>query len=138
MNGKKSGFVMLLGLTLCLSACSNSRTIVQRNADHLALQMADQNFSASFRTQVPDTAKSLSNFLQPFYDEGKKMRAAGVTEDQALAIAALLRKRGLESPLASQETFAGKTYTSGQSEASKKLVAQAMVNTFIAGYNGTQ
>ncbi len=131
-------FATLICLSLSLTGCSTHRTTVQRNADHLALQMADQDFSASLRTQVPDTAKNLTHFLQRFYDEGQKIRTAGVTEDQALSIAALLRERIMQGQLPVSDTFAGKTYTSAQSEASKKLVAQAVANTFIEGYNEAQ
>ena len=138
MQVSKVCFATLLSLSLILTGCSTQRTIVQRNADHLAWQMADQDFSASLRTQVPDTAKNLTNFLQRFYDEGKKMRAAGVSEDQALAVAALLRERIIQGQLPSQNTFAGKTYTSSWSEASKKQVAQAVAGTFIDGYNGAK
>ena len=138
MQVSKVCFATLLSLSLILTGCSTQRTIVQRNADHLAWQMADQDFSASLRTQVPDTAKNLTNFLQRFYDEGKKMRAAGVSEDQVLAVAALLRERIIQGQLPSQNTFAGKTYTSSWSEASKKQVAQAVAGTFIDGYNGAK
>ena len=138
MQVSKVCFATLLSLSLILTGCSTQRTIVQRNADHLAWQMADQDFSASLRTQVPDTAKSLTGFLQHYYDEGKKIHAAGVTEDQALAIAALLRERIMQGQLPSHETFAGKTYTSAQSDTTKKLVAQAVAGTFIDGYNGAQ
>ena len=138
MQVSKVCFATLLSLSLILTGCSTQRTIVQRNADHLAWQMAEQDFSASLRTQVPDTAKNLTNFLQRFYDEGKKMRAAGVSEDQALAVAALLRERIIQGQLPSQNTFAGKTYTSSWSEASRKQVAQAVAGTFIDGYNGAK
>mgnify|MGYP004705940729 FL=1 len=138
MQVSKVCFATLLSLSLILTGCSTQRTIVQRNADHLAWQMAEQDFSASLRTQVPDTAKNLTNFLQRFYDEGKKMRAAGVSEDQVLAVAALLRERIIQGQLPSQNTFAGKTYTSSWSEASKKQVAQAVAGTFIDGYNGAK
>ncbi|ARU95859.1 Exc2 family lipoprotein [Tatumella citrea] len=138
MQVNKVCFALLLCFTLSLAGCSTHRTIVERNADHLAFQMAEQDFSASLETQVPDTAKSLTGFLQHYYDEGKKIHAAGVTEDQALAIAALLRERIMQGQLPSHETFAGKTYTSAQSETIKKLVAQTVANTFIDGYNGAQ
>ena len=68
---------VLLPASLLLSACSGPQTSVNKNARHMAHQLAQIHFDPNTRPLTTDNARLMADFLRQFYALGKKNRAAG-------------------------------------------------------------
>lgn len=125
----------LIALPLLLAACSTS-TSVSRHASHLAYQTAQADFDPNVQTQVANTAKNATQFLQIFYQAGKRDREAGLTPVQAKERADSLNDPRIIPLEGHKYTLINREYSADNQQKIRSIAVNAAMATYMDGYNG--
>ena len=135
---------VILTLPLLLTACAGSQTSVDKNARHMAHQIARLHFDPNTRPLTADNIRLMAQFLSQFYDQGKKDRAAGLTLAQAQQRVNCFRQQQAgdaagNSPFAleaQKSFFLTHQYTADQPEKRRTILLDGAIATYWDGYNG--
>jgi hypothetical protein len=133
---------VIFALPLLLTACAGSQTSVDKNAQHMAHQIARLHFDPNTRPLTADNIRLMVQFLSPFYKEGKKDRDAGLSLTQAQQKVNCFSQQqdaagsGPFSLEAQKSFFLTHQYTADQPEKRRKILQDGAIATYWDGYNG--
>lgn len=133
MNIKSTALTILI--PLLLTACA-PKTSVERNASHVAQQIAQLNFDPNMRSLTADNTQRATVFLQQFYDLGKKDHAQGITPAQAQERVNSFRSIDAFAAASQASTFVTHKYEAEQPRKQAELMLNAATTTYWDGYNG--
>ncbi|NIF22458.1 Exc2 family lipoprotein [Candidatus Pantoea multigeneris] len=133
MNIKSTALTILI--PLLLTACA-PKTSVERNASHVAQQIAQLNFDPNMRSLTADNTQRATVFLQQFYDLGKKDHAQGITPAQAQERVNSFRSIDAFAAASQGSTFVSHKYEAEQPKKQAELMLNAATTTYWDGYNG--
>jgi hypothetical protein len=120
-----------------LVACAGNQTSVDRNAHHMAYQIAQVHFDPNTKPLTGDNTRLMATFLSQFYEMGKQDRAAGFTSAQAQQrVESFSTGNGPFSPEAQKTMFLNQAYDADQPGKRSDILKQGAIATYWDGYNG--
>ncbi|CAM3720515.1 hypothetical protein BS639_14840 [Rouxiella silvae] len=132
---KKGILPLAVSISLVLSACNSQQTSVDRNARHVAQEIAQNHFDPNTRPLTADNIRVMKPVMQQFYDIGKRDQASGMTPVQAMERALLIGTSGIIQG-GDKAMYAGQTYTVDDPITQQKMIAKGATASYLDGYNG--
>jgi len=128
--------VTVLAVTLAITGCA-PKTSPERHARQYIKATSD-DLNPNFVVKKTDSIRMMVPFFEQFYEVGAKDKAAGISPDEALQRANYFQSEEFLQSIKSQETFAGKTYTSSglKSAQEQKSMGEAISGAYMDGYHG--
>lgn len=133
MNIKSAALAIII--SVLLSACV-SKGSVDKNATHVALQIAQLNFDPNTRPLTAENTKRAAIFLQQFYNLGRKDRSDGFNASQAQERVMSFSKAAVFASSSQGSTFVSQQYEAEQPNQQAALLLRAATATYWDGYNG--
>lgn len=133
MSMKLVPSIILIGMLL--SACASEGS-VDKNAKHVALQIAQLNFDPNMRPLTADNTKRAAIFLQQFYDLGRKDHSDGLDKPLAQERVRQFENAEIFSSGSQGNRFVGQQYEAEQPKEQAALLLKSATATYWDGYNG--
>ena len=124
-------------IPLVLAACAGPQTSVEKTGRHMAYQLKKIHFDPNTQPLTADNSRVMAEFLVPFYELGKKDRAAGLTSLQAQQrVNSFTGSDGPFSLNTPKTVIINKEYDADQPVKRIEIMKSGAIQTYWDGYNG--
>ena len=127
--------ILTILITTLLTACAPKGS-VDKNAEHVALQIAQLNFDPNTRPLTAENTKRAAIFLQQFYDLGRKDHSNNLAKPFAQERVSQLKNAEVFSSSSQGSTFVSQQYKAEQPKEQAALLLKSATETYWDGYNG--
>lgn len=127
---------VLLACLFILAGCKAPTTSAERHAKHFTYA-ADDGFDPHFATRKHDSITLSVPFFKQFWEEGKKDREKGITQEEANKRAQYFYSDDFFTSFKNYSVFAGKEYNvTNTSLKWRKAMSEETSGAYMDGYEG--
>ncbi|CDH21413.1 Exc2 family lipoprotein [Xenorhabdus bovienii] len=131
--------VVMIAATLIVSSlvagCAQTTSSAERNAQNFVYSSYD-DFDPNFQTHKYNSIQSFIPFFEQFWQQGKKDREAGMTQEDAQQRVRDLTSDEFLSSFPRKSRFAGQVYNENTTSQWTKAMSEAISTTYMDGYEG--
>ncbi|MDX7990346.1 Exc2 family lipoprotein [Xenorhabdus littoralis] len=131
--------VVMIAITLIVSSlmvgCVQPKSSAERNAKNFIYASHD-DFDPNFQTHIYNSIQLSVPFFEQFWQQGKKDRDAGMTQEDAQQRVSYLNSDEFLNSIPRKSQFAGKIYNESTTPQWTKAMSEAISTTYMDGYEG--